>query len=47
MSIMIIVIVTIPTNAVCSPNMNIEDAMLLNKTGEIAENTAYAQSFLV
>ena len=40
-------IVIIPTDATCCPDINIEDVVLLNKIGEIAENTAYTQSFLV
>ena len=41
--------VIIPTNAACCPDINIEDVVLLNKIGEIAENTSYTdtQSFLV
>jgi hypothetical protein len=34
-------IAIIPTNATCCPDINIEDVVLLNKIGEIAENTAY------
>ena len=34
-------------NTACCPDINIEDAVLLNKIGEIAENTAYTESFLV
>ena len=40
-------IISLLTDAACCPDINIEDVMLLNKTGEIAENTAYTQSFLV
>ena len=39
--------VVLPTDAACCPDINIEDVVLLNKIGEIAENTAYTQSFLV
>ena len=35
------------TNAVCCPDINIEDVVLSNTMGEIAENTAYTQCFLV
>ena len=40
-------VVLLPTDAACCPDINIEDVVLLNKIGEIAENTAYTQSFLV
>ena len=40
-------LVIIPTNAACCPEINIKDVVLSNKLGEIAENTAYTQSFLV
>ena len=39
--------VILPTDAACCPDINIEDVVLLNGIGEIAENTAYTQSFLV
>ena len=38
--------VMLPTDAACCPDINIEDVKLLNKIGEIAENTAYTQNFL-
>ena len=31
----------------CCPDINIEDVALSNMIGEIAENTAYTQCFLV
>jgi hypothetical protein len=37
----------LPTDAQCCPDINIKDVVLLNQIGEIAENTAYTQSFLV
>ena len=36
----------LPTDATCCPDINIEDVMLSNKIGDIAENTAFTQSFL-
>jgi hypothetical protein len=39
--------IILPTNAACCPDIYIEDVVLLNKIGGIAENTAYTQSFLV
>ena len=32
--------VLLPTDAACCPDINIENVVLLNKIGEIAENTA-------
>jgi len=42
-----IYVVILPTDATCCPDINIEDVVLLNKIGEMAENTAYTESFLV
>jgi len=39
--------VILPTDAVCCPDINIEDVALSNMIGEIAENTAYTQCFPV
>ena len=39
--------ILVPTNAVCCPDTNIEDVVLSNMIGEIAENSAYTQCFLV
>ena len=39
--------IILPTNAVCCPDINTDDVVLLKKIGEIAENIAYTQSFLV
>jgi len=36
-----IYIIYTPTDAVCCPDINIEDIALSNMIGEIAENTAY------
>ena len=44
---MVYMIIILPTDAACCPDINIEDVVLLNKIVEIAENTAYTQSFLV
>ena len=35
------------THEACCPDMNIEDVVLSDKMGEIAENTAHTQSFPV
>ena len=40
-------ILSLPTDAAWCPNINIEDVVLSIEIGEIEENTAYAQSFLV
>ena len=45
--VMVYIIIILPTDAACCPDINIEDVVLLNKIVEIAENTAYTQSFLV
>ena len=46
-TLMYLVYTIIPTNAVCCPDINIEDVVLSNMIGEIAENIAYTQCFLV
>jgi hypothetical protein len=38
-------VVLLPTDAACCPDINIEDVVLLNKIGEIAENTAIYTQF--
>ena len=45
--IVYILCILLPTNAACCPDINIQDVVLLNKIGDIAEHTAYTQSFLV
>ena len=35
--------IILPADTACCPNINIEDVVLLNKIGEIAENTAYTE----
>ena len=39
--------VILHTDAACCPDINIEDVVLSNMIGEIAENIAYTQCFLV
>ena len=39
--------IILPADAVCCPDINIENVVLSNTIGEIAENTAYTQFFLV
>ena len=41
------VVRVLPTDAACCPEIYIEDVVLSNKIGEIAENTAHTQRFLV
>ena len=43
----IYIYIILPADAVCCPDINIENVVLSNTIGEIAENTAYTQFFLV
>ena len=41
-----IIYIILPADAVCCPDITIEDVVLSNMIGYIAENTAYTQCFL-
>ena len=40
-----VILLILPTQTPCCPDTNIEDVVLSNMIGEIAESTAYTQMF--